>query len=375
MIESALYFLLGFLACGLLALMIAPAIWGRAVRLTRRRIEASQPLTLAEIKADRDQLRAEFAVTSRRLELNIADLRTRSANQRIDVGRARGERDAAIAELQRLAGELKVYERELSSRGEGLTQIQAQLRAVEADLDQRNHLISGLELRIRELNSEVDGRKLEIASLSARLETAGTEAEGLAESRRLAEARVANLTKEIERRGAVIAEERDRAERLLGELTNLKKISRLPMPQSAMLSQIAPADHDDNERPAISRLESENAALEARLRELSDERDQLSFELQSVKIRDLTMPAEAVDIAILKDRLGDIAARIAIMAAERGGAVSTGDRQAANAPIGYRGAGNGATDDRTAGTPKQRPDSLSDKIQALREAAGAGEGV
>jgi hypothetical protein len=46
---------------GLLALMVAPAIWRRAARLTRSRIEKSVPLTLSEIQADKDQLRAEAA--------------------------------------------------------------------------------------------------------------------------------------------------------------------------------------------------------------------------------------------------------------------------------------------------------------------------
>jgi chromosome segregation ATPase len=365
-IEPALYFLLGFLSSGLLALIIAPAIWGRAVRLTRRRIEASQPLTLAEIRADRDQLRADFAVTSRRLELNIADLRTKAANQRIDVSRTLAERDEAIAERQRLATDIKIYQSELSTRGEGIAQLQDDIRTLQADLDQRNHLISGLELRVRELNSEINAHKLEIATLNTRLEAAGSASDGLAEARRLAEARVANLTAEIERRGAVIAEERNRAERLLVELQNLKKISRLPMPQSATLSQFAPADRDDNERPAISRLEAENVALEARARELAEERDKLSFELQAVKIRDLSTPADAADIGLLKERLGDIAARIATLA-PIGAQTGPAETHIANA-----GRANAALPTDGDATTGKRAETLAEKIEALREAASNG---
>ena len=58
MLESGLFFTLGFLAATLLCLMVAPAIWRRAVVLTRQRIESSVPLTLNEIQADKDQLRA-----------------------------------------------------------------------------------------------------------------------------------------------------------------------------------------------------------------------------------------------------------------------------------------------------------------------------
>ncbi|RWX60080.1 hypothetical protein EN780_32935, partial [Mesorhizobium sp. M4B.F.Ca.ET.089.01.1.1] len=70
MVQSILFFALGFLCAGFLALLIAPAIWRRAVALTRRRVEASMPLTLAEIQANKDQVRAEFAMSTRRLEMS-----------------------------------------------------------------------------------------------------------------------------------------------------------------------------------------------------------------------------------------------------------------------------------------------------------------
>jgi len=362
-IEPALYFLLGFLSSGLLALIIAPAIWGRAVRLTRRRIEASQPLTLAEIRADRDQLRADFAVTSRRLELNIADLRNKAANQRIAVSRTQAERDDAIAERQRLAEDIKIYQSELNTRGEGIGRLEDEIRALQSDLDQRNHLISGLELRVRELTGEINGHKLEIATLNTRLEAAGSHSDSVIEARRLAEARVANLTAEIERRGSVIAEERERAERLLAELQSLKANGRSPK-QSTGFSQIAATERDDNERPAIQRLEAENAAIEARMRELADERDTLLVELQAVKVRDLSIPADAADIALLKDRLGDIAARIATLGPGSNAPAGPADTHVANANQATV-ATSGAGDDAAA----KRVDTLAGKIEALREAA------
>jgi chromosome segregation ATPase len=375
-IEPALYFLLGFLSAGLLALMIAPAIWSRAVRLTRRRIEASQPLTLAEIKADRDQLRADFAVTSRRLELNIADLRTRAANQRIEVSRTQAERDAALAEKERLAEDVRVYERELSSRGQGLSQMRDDLHALQADLDQRNQFINSLEVRIRELSAEIDSSRLEIAALTTRLETAGSQSDGLAEARRLVEARVINLSNEIERRGTVIAEERERAERLLAELNNLRQNNRLSSRQSTAFEQTSQAAHDDNERPAISRLEAENAALETRLRELAIERDKLSAELEAARVRDLSLQPDASDVALLKDRLGDIAARIAHMAAERDGPKSPVDLLVANdvgPATGSPGHGQDTDRDHPPGAMPGRLDTLAEKIHALREAASANE--
>lgn len=319
MIEPILYFTLGLLTSGLIALMIGPAIWARAVRLTRRRIEASQPLTLAEIKADRDQLRADFAVTARRLELNVADMRAKMANQRIELGRVMSARDMIETERQRLTAEIKLYERELSMRGQGLSTVQGELRSVEAELDQRNLLVSGLESRIRELNSEIDAQKLEISTLNARIAALESQTESHVDARATAEARLDSLTTEIERRGAVISEERDRADRLLAELRKLRNTNRLPVPQSALVSQLEPVTADNNEQPAIQRLETENAALEARLRELADERDKLAFELQATRIRDLGGPVGEADLIRLSARLNDIADRIVATSGSAGG--------------------------------------------------------
>ncbi len=57
-LEVILYFVLGFFVAGLLALMVSPVIWNRAVELTRQKIESSVPLSINEIQADKDQLRA-----------------------------------------------------------------------------------------------------------------------------------------------------------------------------------------------------------------------------------------------------------------------------------------------------------------------------
>ena len=66
-IENMMYFALGLLVAGLLALIVMPAVWKRAVRLTKRRIEAATPITLSEFRADKDQLRAEFALELERV--------------------------------------------------------------------------------------------------------------------------------------------------------------------------------------------------------------------------------------------------------------------------------------------------------------------
>ena len=71
MIETVMIFALGFLSAGLLALIILPAVNRRAERLAKRRYEALFPLSASELAAERDHLRAEFAVSARRLEQKL----------------------------------------------------------------------------------------------------------------------------------------------------------------------------------------------------------------------------------------------------------------------------------------------------------------
>src|SRR6201991_3990674 len=116
-IESIMYFALGLLVAGLLALAIMPAVWRRAVRLTKKRIEAATPMTMAEFRADKDQLRAEFALSTRRLEMNVEALRKRLAEQLRDINRKKSDlssiksdRDnhlTIIRELEEREGELR----------------------------------------------------------------------------------------------------------------------------------------------------------------------------------------------------------------------------------------------------------------------------
>ena len=87
MIEPIMYFGIGFLVAALVGLVVVPLVHGRAVRLTMRRLEAATPLSMAEIQADKDQLRAEFAISTRRLEVSVENLRTKSTSQLAELGK------------------------------------------------------------------------------------------------------------------------------------------------------------------------------------------------------------------------------------------------------------------------------------------------
>src|SRR5476649_2474276 len=87
MIEPIMYLAIGFLVSMLFGLMIVPLVHNRAVRLTTRRLEAATPLSMAEIQADKDQLRAEFAMSTRRLEMSVDQLKSKTGGQLAELGK------------------------------------------------------------------------------------------------------------------------------------------------------------------------------------------------------------------------------------------------------------------------------------------------
>ena len=110
MVEPIMYFGIGFLVAALLGLLFVPLVHERAVRLTMRRLEAATPLSIAEIRADKDQLRAEFAMSTRRLELSVEQMKAKTTGQLAELGKKTdaifqlkkelGEKTAAISELE-----------------------------------------------------------------------------------------------------------------------------------------------------------------------------------------------------------------------------------------------------------------------------------
>ena len=115
MIQTALFFILGFLTASFLAVLVAPAIWRRAVLLTRRRIEGAMPLKMDEIRAAKDAVRAQAAVEIRKLEMQIKALKEKSIEQMLHAER----RDEEVRELTREKDERVAKFAELMERATG----------------------------------------------------------------------------------------------------------------------------------------------------------------------------------------------------------------------------------------------------------------
>ena len=136
MIEPIMYLAIGFLVSMLFGLMIVPLVHNRAVRLTTRRLEAATPLSMAEIQADKDQLRAEFAMSARRLEMNVEQLKNKTTSQLAELGKKSdainrmkielGEKNATIFSLEArekaVKEQLRATEEEFAAKTETAAQ-------------------------------------------------------------------------------------------------------------------------------------------------------------------------------------------------------------------------------------------------------------
>ena len=212
-------FLLGAFCAGLLALMLLPAFWRRAMRLSRRRLEMLMPLSIDEVTAERDLLRAEFAAERRKLE------------QRMEAQAA--EQGAEMAELGRRASRIVGLESELSALQAAhatLTSEHAQAtRELAETLGERGAMLTEIH-DATSLNETMRQRY-------AALRDQHADAAGLADTRRIAiagletkilelEARAENYARDVEAHARKARNEEDRATGLGEERDMLLKEMR-----------------------------------------------------------------------------------------------------------------------------------------------------
>ena len=128
-----MFFALGFLVASLCALVLVPILDKRAMRLARRRIDGLFPMSVREIAAERDALRAGFAVAQRRMERKVET--------------AEGRRHADMAALGTRELEVAALKRDVESRDASLSQRKAEIEAALAR-------IAGLDADLTRLRGE-----------------------------------------------------------------------------------------------------------------------------------------------------------------------------------------------------------------------------
>jgi chromosome segregation ATPase len=177
MIESIMYFGGGFLVASLLAIILISFVHQRAVRLTQRRLADAIPVSMAEIQADKDHLRAEFALQSRRLEMTVEQLKAKATAHLSEIARKSeainllkaelvektAVTDELVAKAKMLGGKLTQAEQE---NLEKLTAHEATARAVAV----KDAEIANAQNIINALNHAADTQRVEVAVLKTQIE-------------------------------------------------------------------------------------------------------------------------------------------------------------------------------------------------------------
>src|SRR5215467_7737449 len=162
MIEPIMYIGIGFLFAGLLVIGVIPLVHARAVRLTRKRLEAVTPMSLAEIQAEKDQLRAEFAMTTRRLEMSVEQMKAKTNSQLAEIGKkseAIGKLRLELNEKTETMFALEARERELTGKFSDTSQTAS---------SQRVELVA-LRAQVEALQGQIEAYEIEAKELNARL--------------------------------------------------------------------------------------------------------------------------------------------------------------------------------------------------------------
>src|SRR5690349_24479804 len=94
-IENVMYFGLGFLLALLAMLAFMPAVHRRAVRLTKRKYDVV-PQNARELQSEKDRLRADFAMSTRKLEHEIDKMQHKATEHLTDLAR----KSDAVAKLK-----------------------------------------------------------------------------------------------------------------------------------------------------------------------------------------------------------------------------------------------------------------------------------
>ncbi len=418
MVEPIMYLAIGFLVAMLLGLMIVPLVHNRAVRLTTRRMEAATPLSMAEIQADKDQLRAEFAMSARRLEMSVDQLKHKTTSQLAELGKKSdainrmklelGEKNATIFSLEArekaMKEQLRATEEEFAARTEALRQAEKALSDKQNELAKINHELSDRSMmaesrkvelltvhaQIDALKGRVDDAEKEFAATQARLEQERGQSETATRELTEARSRVENLSQRVTDLDRQLIVQIKEAELLGNRVNDLE--ARLAT-QGKLLAE---RDYENNQLrqaketaertarelrdeinltnsgswPALEKLKSEKAAAEEQLRIARDERAKLQREINAIQQQaESSWATERMENALLRERINDIAAEVAKLAMQLEGPNSPIEAlleaEPAIAAKPSHGAANGAAN----GSAPEGGGTLAERIRALQSHA------
>ncbi|HEY4985905.1 MAG TPA: hypothetical protein VII39_04730 [Bradyrhizobium sp.] len=382
MIEPVMYLAIGFLVAILCALMVVPLVHSRAVRLTTRRLEAATPLSMAEIQADKDQLRAEFAMSARRLEMNVEQLKNKTTSQLAELGKKSdainrmkieiGEKNATIFSLEArekaVKEQLRATEEEFAVKTEALraaekalTDKQGELARINTELDDRSQVaetrqaeLVAVRAQIEELKARVGDAEKEFATTQARLALERRDSEVATRDLGDARARVENLSQrvtDLDRALIIQVKEaemlstrvNDLEERLStqGKLLAEREYETNQLRQTGVANERTITELRDEiaamsggKSQIVEKLRSEKAAVEDQLRIARDERAKLQRDINVIQRQaESSWATERMENALLRERINDIAAEVAKLAMQLEGPNSAIEAMLAAEPV------------------------------------------
>jgi DNA repair exonuclease SbcCD ATPase subunit len=364
MIEPIMYLAIGFLVSMLFGLMIVPLVHNRAVRLTTRRLEAATPLSMAEIQADKDQLRAEFAMSARRLEMSVDQLKNKTTSQLAELGKKTdainrmkielGEKNATIFSLE--AREKAVKEQLRATEEEFATKTEA-LRDAERALKDKQGELAEINTELSDRSMMAESRKVELVAVRTQIDELKTRVGEAEKEFATTQARLTQERSESEKVSRELAETRSRVENLSQRVTDLDRQLIVQVKEAEMLGNrvndlearlatqgkmLAEREYENNQlrqasaaaertaqelraevaalngggkSPAMERLRSEKAAVEEQLRIARDERAKLQRDINAIQQQaESSWATERMENALLRERINDIAAEVAKLA-------------------------------------------------------------
>ena len=357
MIEPIMYFAIGFLVSTLLGLAIMPLVHSRAVRLTTKRLEAATPLSMAEIQADKDQLRAEFAMSARRLEMSVDQLKAKTTSQLAELGKKTdainrmkfelGEKNATIFQLEArekaVKEQLRATEEEFAAKTHSLRDAetklsdkQNELAKLGSELTDRSHVAEARQVELAALNTQVialqqrvNDAEREFTEAQQKLALQRDESSSATRDLSAARERVENLAQRVNDLEKQLIGQTKEAELLGARATDLE--NRLAV-QGKMLAERGMENHQLRQQlenlqstqpagsslagsPALEKLRGEKALLEEQLTAARDERGSMQRELNAIKAQaESSWATERMENAVLRERINDIAAEVAKLA-------------------------------------------------------------
>lgn len=262
MIQSALFFIFGVLVTVFVVILLGPSVWRRAFFLARRQVQAELPITLAEIRADRDGLRAEYAVAVSRLEQLLKLERQKTAEQKVTLARQYEElkRIPLLEESQadiekRLAEHERVTKEAETARNAALEKAQI----LQAELERMQSHYSALEGLADTLRIEISGSETEYSRLT-------NEMTEMRRDRKEATARYNEVSTQLTSAQTELKSEKRRNSELQQKLEKL--ISELSDAQEK-IERHSRSNAGANASVQLAEIERENAALREEMAELA----------------------------------------------------------------------------------------------------------